>query len=227
MQTASVQYDVVAQPPAGAVESPARTRAGKLRYYLAAAVLLVGAALNATLGEPRDLGTPRWPASDAVYAAQGWSVSPAKLDQTSDTQFVTRVYRAATGQSATLTIVTKRTPKLYVAGADVPFQGSGYTISPAPRDLVPASTNGVEAMVAARGAEQWLVIYTYGERRGLLGNGPLAWALGIWDGLLGQPNDYYKLYLSARTDKLDAALGRSLSGLAGVVFPQIAAWYAA
>ena len=57
------------------------------------------------------------------------------------------------------------------------------------------------AMVARHGTEQWLVMYAYGERRGLLGNGPRAWTWAIMDGLLGRPNDYYKLYLMTRSDQ--------------------------
>jgi hypothetical protein len=201
-------------------------QAASFRYFLLTALLLVGAGVYATLGSPTELRSPRSPMADAVYNAQSWVVSPPQLQQTSDTELVTRVYRDPADQTATLTIVTKRTPKLYVAGADVPFLGAGYTVAAAPHELVRAANKGVDAMIARRGSEQWLVMYTYGERRGLLGNGPLAWSLGVWDGLLGHSNDYYKLYLSARVDSLDPTFIGSTVELANSVFPQIASWYA-
>jgi hypothetical protein len=60
----------------------------------------------------------------------------------------------------------------------------------------------------------------------MLGNGLLPWTLAVLDGITGQPNDYYKLYLTVRTDQRDPGVGRDVAELAGVLFPRIAAWYA-
>jgi hypothetical protein len=90
----------------------------------------------------------------------------------------------------------------------------------------PDRGDGIGTLVADRGAERWLVMYAYGEDRGLLGNGPLPWALAVTDGILARSNDYYKLYLTASGDDLGEDRGRKVFDLAHTVFPRIAAWYA-
>jgi hypothetical protein len=85
---------------------------------------------------------------------------------------------------------------------------------------------GVNALVAQRGAERWLALYGYGERRGLLGNGPLPWTFALFDGIVGRPNDYYKLYLTSRIDRVDPTQASDVARLAGALFPRIADWYA-
>lgn len=59
----------------------------------------------------------------------------------------------------------------------------------------------------------------------LLGNGPTAWSLAVFDGMLGRPNDYYKLYLFARMDASQPEMDRSVADLAMDLFPRIAAYY--
>src|SRR5262249_18775339 len=130
------------------------------------------------------------------------------------------------GAVATLTIETHQSPKLYAAGPEVPFLGSGYAVSTPPADLVPRPTDAIGSLVAQRASETWLVMYAYGERRGLLGNGPVAWTMAIGDAAFGRQNDYYKLYLSVQTSELNADLGNDVSGLAHAVFPRVQAWYA-
>jgi hypothetical protein len=180
--------------------------------------------MYAALGEPRGFGTPRWPSSDSLYAVDGWSVGP---EQNADGGFKTRVLRDDSGRIATLAILSNQAPKLYAAGAEVPFLGNGYSVEPAPADLVPRGADGVHALVARQGSDEWLVMYAYGERRGLLGNGPLAWSLAMLDGVLGRPNDYYKVFLSARAGGLNSGLAGEVSSLAGTLFPRIASFYAA
>jgi hypothetical protein len=68
-------------------------------------------------------------------------------------------------------------------------------------------------------------MYAYGERRGLLGNGVRAWTSALLDGIVGRPNDYYKMTLVARAEDIEA--GHELAGLASALFPRIADWYAA
>ncbi len=109
----------------------------------------------------------------------------------------------------------------------MPFLGSGYTVAPPPADVAALEGGGVNALVAQQGTEQWLVMYAYGERRGLLGNGPLPWTLAILDSLVGRSNDYYKLYLVARTDRGHAGEETDVAQLARTLFPRLGAWYAA
>jgi hypothetical protein len=199
-------------------------QASNLRYFVLIGVLLAAAGLYAALGEPRGFGTPRWPSSDALYSVPGWSAGP---EQNADGGFKTRALRNDAGQTATLAILSNQAPKLYAAGAEVPFLGNGYSVEPAPADLQPLNTNGAHALVATRGADQWLVIYAYGERRGLLGNGPVAWGFALFDGVMGRPNDYYRVFLSAHGTNLDPSLASQLSRLASTLFPRIAQFYAA
>lgn len=202
------------------------------RYLILTAVLLAGAGVYAASGEPLGAGTARWPVADDFYMATPWSVGREAVDEKTNnaglvTSLVTRVFRSPDGGTATLTVLSNQAPKLYGAGPEVPFLGSGYTVEPVPDDLEPVVGDGVSGLVAQRGTERWLVMYAYGERRGLLGNGPLAWTLAVLDGILAKPNDYYKLYLAARTDHLDPRVVRDVAGLAHALFPRIAAWYAA
>jgi hypothetical protein len=201
------------------------------RYLVLTAGLLAGAGLYAASGAPLGAGTARWPAADDVYTVPAWSVGREAVEDNTNhagvvTHLVSRVFRDPDGATATLTVLSNQAPKLYGTGAEVPFLGSGYTVEPALTDPATVGGDGVSALVAQRGTEQWLVMYAYGERRGLLGNGPLPWTLAVVDGILGQPNDYYKLYLAARTDQLDPRQGRAVAELAHTLFPRIAAWYA-
>lgn len=201
-------------------------QAAGLRYIFLIGALLAGAGLYAAIGGAPGAGTPRWPTDDGVYSADAWTVGPQQVERINTADVVTRTLRGPGGSSAMLTLVTNQAPKLYAAGAEVPFLGSGYSTEPAPSSVGPES-DGVASLVARRGTEQWLVMYVYGERRGLLGNGPTAWALAVLDGLTARPNDYYKLFLIVRADQLDDRSARDVAQLAHTVFPRIAAWYAA
>jgi hypothetical protein len=201
------------------------------RYVVLIGVLLAGVGLYIAFGEPLGAGTARWPVADDLYAVQPWSVGREAVEENTNhaglvTRLVTRTYQHAEGGTATLTILSNQAPKLYGSGAEVPFLGSGYTVEPASGDLEPGKGDGVGAIVAQQGKQQWLVMYAYGERRGLLGNGLIPWSLAVFDGVLGRPNDYYKLYLTARTDQIDPRVGHDVAALAHTLFPRIAAWYA-
>jgi hypothetical protein len=138
-----------------------------------------------------------------------------------DVVTITREFHTPSGSSATLTILTSRLPKLYGPGPEVPFLGTGYTV-----EKEPDRGDGVGSLVADRGDERWRVVYAYGEDRGLLGNGPLPWALAVVDGIFNRPNQYYKLYLTARVDDLGEDGDAKFFQLARSVFPRIASWYA-
>jgi hypothetical protein len=201
------------------------------RYVVLITLLLAGAALYAVFGEPNgNIGSPRWPDGEQLYTADLWSTGPQVVQHNSDagrlTDLVTRTFQNPSGTTATLTILTSQAPKLYGAGAEVPFLGTGYTVVPPPRDIASINATGASSLVAQRGTERWLVVYAFGERRGLLGNGLFPWTLAVLDGIAGQPNDYYKLYLVARTDQGGSQSGRDVVMLAQTLFKRIAGWYA-
>jgi hypothetical protein len=200
-------------------------QAAGLRHVLLVTVLLAGAGLYAVIDRAPGMGTPRWPADNLAYSVDAWTTGPQAVELIDTAESVTRTFRNSAGTSATFTLLTNQAPKLYAAGAEVPFLGSGYTVGPAP-SAVESASDGVQSLVARRGTEQWLVMYAYGERRGLLGNGPTAWMLAFTDGLGGRANDYYKLFMTARDDSHDVRLARDIAQLARTVFPRVAGWYA-
>jgi hypothetical protein len=107
----------------------------------------------------------------------------------------------------------------------VPFLGSGYTVQPAPPGLVPPGP-GRSALIARRGEETWLVLSTFGERRGRLGNGVLGWGLVALDSTLGIPNDYYRASVMAPVSGLAAEDVVPVVALADILFERLAGWYA-
>jgi hypothetical protein len=198
------------------------------RYAVVAALLLAGALVYGAAAETHGASGARWPSDDGVYMSAPWSMGPLAIEQSANnTAIVTREYRDTNDDQATLAIVTSQAPKVYGPGAEVPFLGSGFTIEPAPLLVPLAGQAQIGALTAVRGQEQWLVIYAYGERCGLLGNGPRAWMQAALDGLRGSPNTYYKLYLLTRLDRSDPATNNAAAQLAATVFPDVAAWYAA
>jgi len=199
-------------------------QAGTVRYIFLASLLLAAAGGYMFQAAPRGVGDARWPEDDGFYALDHWSVGPQRVELVNGAQFVTRVFQHSGEAPATLTIVTSREPKVYGAGAEVPFLGNGYSVQPAPAEVF-AGVHGVGGLIARGSSDQWLVMYAYGERRGLLGNGPLAWTLAAVDGVLGWPNDYYRLYLIRRIDVLDQASARGMVELADTMFSRVARWY--
>jgi hypothetical protein len=196
-----------------------------VRYVVLIGLFLLGGGLFALIAEPQGKDVSRWPSTDATFTvADQWSPDAEHMEQINGATYVTRALTGPDQSSATLTIVTNQSAKLFGPGADVPFQGSGYSLSPVPTELLPL-TPGIQGMVASRGAEQWLVYYAYGERRGLIGNGPLGWGMAVLDGVLGRPNDYYRLFVVGRVAALDAASSGPMLNLASTVLPRIAAWY--
>jgi hypothetical protein len=186
--------------------------------------LIAGAVLYAALGEPRGGGNPRWPSADSMYTLEGWSAGPEQLE---DGGFRTRTFTRTDGQTAQLSIYSNQAPKLYAAGAEVPYLGNGYVVQTSTSGAVlPELGDSIHGLIATRGAEQWLVFYAYGERRGLLGNGPGAWALALFDLVLGNENDYYKIYLTTRSVGADPEGARVVGQLATMLFSRIAAYYA-
>lgn len=187
--------------------------------------LLVALALLLALGEPRAAAAPRWPTDDGLYQVPGWAVGPAAVESAWGTDHVTRTYQRASGPPATFALSTTPVAKsLYKSDADVPFLGSGFSVDAAPPSVVqPAPGRG--AVIAYRGGEAWLMLYAFGERRGLLGNGAVGWGMAALDGLLARPNDYYLLRLLVPLAGMDAAPPTEAVALADTLFPRVAAWY--
>ncbi len=184
-----------------ATAQPISTSAGRLqrtdtRQWTLAGIFALAALALAVVGTPATPDTPRWPSDERVYSVQGWSMSGASVDDSrSGIRYVTRTYQRSDGLHANLGLTTSQTAKaVYRAGSAVPFLGGGYSVEPVSPGLVPTAANR-EAIVARRGTEAWLQVSTYGERRGLLGNGALAWGWTVIDAVLHQANDYYLLRL--------------------------------
>jgi len=199
----------------------------EFRSAVLIALLLVGGSLYAAMGEPSPTAPQRWPRNEDLFNIERWVSGPETVEVVNGSTYVSRALHGPDGTQATLTLVTNQNVKVFAAGAEVPFLGSGYDVGPASSDLM-LSAPGRQELVAQRGSERWLVIYTYGERRGLLGNGPVGWGLALFDGLLGSSNDYYKLYLTVPLTSYEAAAtARQSAALADTLFPRIANWYSA
>jgi hypothetical protein len=183
----------------------------------------VGGALYAAIPEPV-ASQPRWPESASDFAVEQWTVGSENVEQTNGSTYVTRALQGPRGASASLVIVTSRSAKLFGPGADVPFQGNGYDIGPTAPDLL-TTDSGVNGFTASQGNERWLVLYAFGERRGLLGNGILGWSAAVFDGVLGKENDYYKIYLLTPLGGQDSSVAQESAQLARTLFKRIACWY--
>jgi hypothetical protein len=190
------------------------------RYLLLIGLFAAAIVVVATADVP-EASSPRWPTEDSVYQLDGWVVSPATAELTNSIEYVTRQYRRMDGgETVTLSVSTSPASKrIYRAGAEVPFLGSGYTVEAAPQ------TTHWGAMTARRGDEMWLQLYAYGERRGQLGNGVRAWGFSVLDTVLGQSNDYYIARVVVLMPRTDSASAQAALQLADGVFPRLADWY--
>jgi hypothetical protein len=188
-------------------------------------VLTAGWGLLVGTQKPEPPAT-RWPTDEDLFQVSNWQVSPPTVERPyGDVHVLTRHYSSSNVVKASLVVKTDHEAKnIYRAGIELGYQGGGYTVEPAPTDLVPtAPASG--ALVVSGQDKRWLVLYTHGERRGLLGSGPLAWTLATADGLLGQPGDYYQLTLLSRLDAVDPSSARQITELADILFPRVADWY--
>jgi hypothetical protein len=197
----------------------------ELRYAILIGLMLVGVGVSAGLSGSHSAAVARWPATDAVFAVPGWSPGPEHVEHIDGYTFVSRSLKGPLSETATLTIVADQTAKLFGAGAEVPFLGSGYDVTPLPTELAPTA-RGLDGLVAQRADERWLVLYAYGERRGLLGNGPVGWSTAVADGVIGRDNDYFKIYLMTPISELDSRDALAAVQLANTLFPRIVGWYA-
>ncbi len=205
-----------------------RLTAGPSRTVLLAALFVVAAAMTWSLqAAPQSAkATTRWPTDEGFYAVPGLSVSTDTVDVANGNTFITRHYQTADDATPLTFILTtsQNIKTVYRAGPDVPFLGSGYEGVPVPADLE-REAHGWGVTQLRRGDSGWLQLYVYGERRGPKGIGVLAWGLGIFDTVIGQPNDYYLVrVLAPTTIGAHGAITRAAE-LADVLFPRVVEWY--
>jgi hypothetical protein len=202
------------------------------RYCLILLCLVVGAGLLNSTAVKRTQQPTRWPSEDSFFALPGWSVGPADLqlgdgDQSTGA-LLRRDYVDLAGRHFTFDLWSNPEPQakmLFRKGPDRDFQGAGYLTESVSADIAtPPPGGGV--LIARRGPDAWLVVYSYGERRGLLGNGPMAWSLAEWDGLVDRPNDYFLARVAVPFADDQAAADEAVD-LANVLFPRLVSWYAA
>jgi hypothetical protein len=188
--------------------------------------LLALGAVGTRAGDAPAPAAVRWPAADRVFEAPGWTVGPSTVQAQNDIVFVSRRYTTSAGDAGAVLSValSSQAKKVYRAGPEIPFEGSGYAIAAAPAGLL-ASGTGWSAIVARRGSDAILLVTTQGERRGLLGNGTLAWSAATFDGVVGNPNTYFQATLVVPLNgRDDALIGQKARDLADRLFAQIARW---
>ena len=199
-----------------------------VRTLILTAVLIVGALeLVVSGGSASAASDTSWPAGgDPAYSVAGWSAGPIAIENRPYVDLVSRTYLRADGTIAYLTLATTTNAKhIYRAGAEVPLLGTGYSVETLVSGALPSGTNRT-ALVARKDNETLVIYAAYGERRGLVGNGLAGWAFVVLDGLLGRPNDYFKLTLTVPARPDDARGLATAAALADELFPRLARWYA-
>src|SRR5438128_665825 len=112
------------------------------RYLILAAMLSLGALAFSVVARSVTQGPVRWPTEEQFVSAEGRSSQPGSTERINDTQFVTREY-AKGGTAASLVIKTGTAAKgIYRSGPDVPFLGTGFSITRAPAEFVPRLNGG-------------------------------------------------------------------------------------
>jgi hypothetical protein len=202
-------------------------RVAPARALTLAAVFFVAAAAAWALQAAPPAQSSRWPTDDSLYAVDGWRVSPPTVEAANGNIYLTRRYQPAEGGTPMTFIVTtsQSVKSVYRAGPDVPYLGSGYENVPLPAGLVRDGDHHQLSQVR-RGNEGWLQVYAYGERRGLVGNGPVGWGLAVFDKVLGQPNDYYLMRVLVPVTTVDIDTVQRAIGLSDVLIQRVAGWYA-
>ncbi len=201
------------------------------RYLTLLSLLLLGVCISLGMGHRGSVATARYPTDDAVYQVKGWALEPLDILAWAGPEpgaILQRTYRNPSGLIARLAVWTVPQPQgktLFRKGADRDVLGDGYTSEGVPQGLVPPGA-GRDALIVRRGAERWLLLYSYGERRGLLGSGQKAWGLAEMDALFDRPNDYFLARVAVPIDQDPGARAVIAARLADVLFPQLATWYA-
>jgi hypothetical protein len=189
-----------------------------------ALVFGIAAVLLVVIDRQPDSNAARWPTQPDMFAVDGWAAGPETVEALNGNHYISRSYRSQSAR-ASLSITTAPEAKsVYRAGAAVPWLGNGYTAEQASTSLVPPS-NARQALIVRREGELGLLVFAYGERRGLVGSGLPGWALVIVDAVLGRQNDYYLLRLYAPLSQLDASATQPVAELADTLFPRLAGFY--
>jgi hypothetical protein len=199
------------------------------RYLTLSAVLLVGYGVSLLL--TRDGSTPaRWPENENLYQVNGWIAGPLdsqSFEKPEPGAILQRAYRRAVGESAQLVIWTVPQPyakTLFRKGPDRDFLGAGYTSTAAPSEIARPTHGG--ARLARRGDEVWLLLYTFGERRGVLGNGIDGWLFAELDALLDRPNDYFLIRAGVPIGGAGTSDSNAAVGLVDTLAQRVSSWYA-
>lgn len=194
------------------------------RYTILTGIMLISILVLTLTGQPSEPQPAHWPEDDQFYRLDGWSVGPEQLEEANGTAYVTRSYERAGEPVALLVLSTSPEAKrIYRAGAEVPFLGSGFSVDQARRL---SEMPEYHSILLTQAGVSTLMLYRYGERRGLLGNGVAGWAMALEDALLAHPNDYYLVRIIMPLPWPDAPAAEDARFLAETLFPRIAAWYA-
>jgi hypothetical protein len=194
-------------------------------------VLMAGLAARSMVDSPHTDLVARWPANDALFEVDGWTVGPeVQLYQPNEdgAALIQRTYTGPGGEEAEFVLWSVAQPRgqqLLRKGPDRDYLGAGFTTEAAPAGLVPPIPGG-GAMIARQGPYGWLLLYSLGERRGALGNGAPAWLFAELDAVLDQPNHYFLARISLPFGADEPPPAAEASRLARTLFPRLTEWYA-
>jgi hypothetical protein len=195
-----------------------------IRGLVLAVVFALSAGVLTVIDRQPNAYEARWPEENSLFAVDGWSASPANVELQNSTYYIIRNYSSAAGRAQVSITTSAEAKRVYRAGATIPFEGNGFTVDQVPPSLVSPSS-GRSAVLVRRESEVGLLLYAYGERRGLVGNGIPGWALVALDSVIGRPNDYYLLRVYAPLSDEDASTASVVAALADTLFARVAAWY--
>ncbi len=186
--------------------------------------MATGTWLHTMVGRPLPAGAPRWPET-GLFAVDGWSAGPVGVQEAWGVHHLRRVYSRLDGVTATVILSTNTRGKGVYGDAGIPLAGKGYEVDAAPAALV-APAAGRRAVLARGEGRVWLMLYGYGESRGLLGNGLRAWGAVLADAALGRPNNYFQLRVLVPFDEVAPQLAADATvELGDTLMARLAAWY--
>ncbi|MEA2640632.1 MAG: hypothetical protein QOF51_2026 [Chloroflexota bacterium] len=201
------------------------------RYLTLLAVLAVGLGLAVPLSRSGPMTVARWPTDDTMYQVEDWAPGALQVQSFTDPEpgaILQRSYNRLGGGMAQLVVWTVPQPQaktLFRKGPDRDFLGAGYTSEEALPEIIRPVNGG--ARVVRRGAEAWLLLYTFGERRGVLGDSASAWLLAESDALLDHPNDYFLARIGVPLNSPSSVEPTDATHLLDTLAARLAAWYAA
>lgn len=174
-------------------------------------------------------GPTHWPIGEEIFAVQGWQLGPAVMPSETggaETQRLSRSYQRPDGARASLSLLASPEPAPVYKSSPIPLSlQNGFRVEPAPLDLVPPSPGRAAAVLRGVNSE-WVLLYTYGDRSGLVGNGARAWGLAALDMVRLRPNEHFMATVVTPLGQSDPAAMEQTLQLADVLFQRLAAWYA-